>query len=190
MRFYFFIADFYKIMYNTFGDLMKKYLEVGKIINTHGIKGEMKLDLWCDSIDYLKQFKTLYFDENGENPAELLSVRAQKNNAIIKLSGVNSIDEAEKLKGTVLYSNRDDAEIEEGANYIQDIIGCYVVDYESEREYGRVVDVVNYGASDILEIENGGKRFYVPVIPDIIMETDIEYQVIRIKAMKGLFDED
>ena len=132
----------------------------------------------------------LYFDENGERAVELLYVRPQKNNAIIKLSGVNTIEEAEKLKGTVLYSNREDAEIEEGANYIQDIIGCYVVDYESEREYGRVVDVVNYGASDILEIENGKKRFYVPVIPDIIVETDTEYQVIRIKAMKGLFDED
>ena len=168
---------------------MKQYLEVGRIINTHGIKGELKLELWCDGIDYLKQFETLYFDENGKSPVGLLSVRAQKSNAIIRLSGINSIDEAEKYKGTLLYGNRDDAELEDGANYIADLIGCYVIDAETEEEYGRVTDVVNYGASDILDVENGGRHFYVPVISDIVKETDTEYQVIRIKAMKGLFDE-
>lgn len=169
---------------------MKQYLEVGKIINTHGIKGELKLELWCDGIDYLKQFKTLYFDENGSVPVGLLSVRAQKGNAIIKLSEIDTIDEAEKYRGRILYGNRDDAVIDEGAEYIQDIIGCYVVDIDDEREYGRVADVVNYGASDILDVENGGRHYYIPVIPDIVKETDTEYQVIRIKSMKGLFDED
>lgn len=57
---------------------MKQYLEVGKINNTHGIKGEMKLELWCDDIDYLRQFKVLYLDDKGEKAVEVLSVRPQK----------------------------------------------------------------------------------------------------------------
>ena len=73
---------------------MKQFLEVGKINNTHGVKGEMKLTLWCDDISYLKQLKVLYLDNKGEKPVRLLSVRPQKDLAIIKLDGYDSIERA------------------------------------------------------------------------------------------------
>lgn len=168
---------------------MKQYLEVGKINNTHGIRGELKLQLWCDDIDFLKQLNTLYFDDNGSNSVKLKSVRPQKNLAIIKLDGCNTIEEAEQLKGKVLYCNRDDVVLDEGANYIADIIGCYVVDIDTEEEYGKVVDVLNHGSCDIYDIESWGKHTLIPAIPDVIKEINVEYKVIRIKAMKGLFDE-
>jgi 16S rRNA processing protein RimM len=169
---------------------MKQYLEIGRINNTHGIKGEMKFELWCDDISYLKQFKTLYFDEKGERSVELISARPQKNSAIIKLDGIDSIEQAEKLKGTVLYGNREDASIDEDANYIQDLIGCYVVDIDTEEEYGQVKDVLNYGSCDIYDIESWGKHYLVPAIPDVVKEINTEYKVIYIKKMKGLFNED
>lgn len=169
---------------------MKQFLEIGKVINTHGLKGEVKLELWCDSVDYVKQLDTVYLYENGTNPLTLLAARPQKNHAILKLAEVANIDEAERLKGKILYANRDDAVIEEGHNYIEDLIGCYVVDSETEQEYGRVCDVLNYGASDILDIENWGKHTLIPMIEDVIVDIDVEFQVITIKPMKGLFDED
>lgn len=169
---------------------MKQFLEVGKLNNTHGIKGELKMLLWCDDIDYLKQFKTLYLDDKGEKTLEVLSVRPQKNMAIIKFKGVDTINDAEALKGKVIYGDRNDAKIDEGANYIADIIGCYVVDIDTEEEYGKVVDVVNYGSCDIYDIESWGKHKLIPVTADIVKEINTEYKVIRIKAMKGLFDED
>lgn len=169
---------------------MKQYLEIGKLNNTHGVKGELKMQLWCDDINYLKQLDTLYLDENGLKSVKLLSVRPQKDIAIIRLDGIDTIEKAEMLKGKVLYCNRDDAQIDEDANYIADIIGCYVVDVDTEEEYGKVVDVVNYGSCDIYDIESWGKHTLIPAIPDIIKEINTEYQVIRIKKMKGLFDED
>ncbi|MFU2362913.1 MAG: ribosome maturation factor RimM, partial [Clostridiales bacterium] len=78
---------------------MKQFLEVGKLNNTHGIKGELKMQLWCDDINYLKQFKTLYFDDNGQKSVNVLSVRPQKNLAIIKLKGIDTIEQAEEIKG-------------------------------------------------------------------------------------------
>ena len=168
---------------------MKKYLEVGKINNTHGVKGELKLTLWCDDIEYLKQFKTLYFDDKGEKAVELLSARPQKNLAIIRLDGIDTMEKAEKLKGKLLYCDRDDAKIEEGSNYIADLIGCYVVDFVTEEEYGQVKDVLNYGSCDIYDIESWGKHTLIPATDDIVKEINTEYQVVRIKAMKGLFDE-
>lgn len=169
---------------------MKQYLEIGKINNTHGIKGELKMQLWCDDIAYLKQFKVLYLDDKGEKPIQVLSVRQQKNIAIIKLDGIDSIEKAELIKGKVLYGNRDDAQIDEDANYIADIIGCYVVDIDTDEEYGKVVDVLNYGSCDIYDTESWGKHTLIPATPDIVKEINTEYQVIRIKRMKGLFDED
>lgn len=168
---------------------MKQFLEVGKINNTHGIKGELKLTLWCDDIDYLKQFKVLYLDDEGREAVELLAVRPQKNLAIIRLKGIDNINQAEELKGRVLYGNRDDADIDDDANYIADLIGCYVVDADTEEEYGKVVDVLNYGSCDIYDTESWGKHTLIPAIPDVIKEINTEYKVIRIKAMKGLFDE-
>lgn len=169
---------------------MKQYLEIGKLNNTHGVKGELKMQLWCDDINYLKQLDTLYLDENGLKSVKLLSVRPQKDIAIIRLDGIDTIEKAEMLKGKVLYCNRDDAKIDKDANYIADIIGCYVVDVDTEEEYGKVVDVVNYGSCDIYDIESWGKHTLIPAIPDIIKEINTEYQVIRIKKMKGLFNED
>lgn len=168
---------------------MKQYLEVGKINNTHGIRGEMKMALWCDDVDYLKQFKVLYLDDKGEKAVEVLSVRPQKNLVILKLKGYDSIEKAEEIKGKVLYGNRDDAIIDEDANYIADLIGCYVVDIDTEEEYGQVKDVVNYGSCDIYDIESWGKHTLIPATPDIVKEINTEYKVIRIKKMKGLFDE-
>lgn len=169
---------------------MKQYLEIGKLVNTHGVKGEMKLELWCDSIDYVKQFKQVYLDNNGEKMLNLLSVRPQKNHAIVKFLEVSTIEDAEKYKNAVIYGNRDDADIDEDANYIQDIIGCDVVDIDSEENYGKVVDVLNHGASDILDIKANNGHKYVPVIKDIVKKIDTENQIITIKYMKGLFDED
>ena len=169
---------------------MKQYLEIGKLINTHGIRGEMKLELWCDDIEYVKQFKTLYLDDNGAESLTLLSTRPQKNHAIVKFAEITSIDDAEKLKNSIVFGNRDDAEIDEDANYIQDLIGCSVVHAESNEEYGKVADVVNYGASDILDVVNDKKHSYIPVIPDIVQGIDTENELIKIIPMKGLFDED
>lgn len=169
---------------------MKQFLEVGMVNNTHGIRGELKFTLWCDDINYLKQLNVLYLDDKGEKPVKIISVRPQKNIAILKLENVNTIEQAEELKGRVLYCNRDDAVIDEDANYIADLIGCYVVDVDTEEEYGQVKDVLNYGSCDIYDIESWGRHTLIPATPDIVKEINTEYQVIRIKKMKGLFDED
>lgn len=168
---------------------MKQYLEIGKVNNTHGLKGEVKLAMWCDGIDYIKQLKTVYLDNEGKKPLTLLSARAQKNVAILKFAEITTVEAAEELKNKVLYCNRDDAVIAEDSHYLADIIGCYVVDIDTEEEYGKIVDVLNYGASDIYDVESWGHHTLIPAIDEIVKEIDTEYQVVRIKLMKGLFDE-
>ena len=168
---------------------MKQYLEIGKINNTHGLRGEVKMLMWCDGIDYIKQLKTVYLDDEGKKPLTLVSARQQKNVAILKFAEITNIDSAEELKNKVLYCNRDDAVIDD-AHYLADIIGCAVVDVDTNEEYGKIVDVLNYGASDIYDVERNGKHTLIPAIDDVVVEIDTENQTVRIKPMKGLFDED
>ena len=116
---------------------MKQYLEVGFLNNTHGIKGELKMTLWCDGFDYLKQFKTLYLDSEGKNALNIEKVRPQKQGAIIKFKEINSPEEAQNTKGKTLYGNRDDARLPEGRNYIlcfKDIAGSDEITVTSDGE--------------------------------------------------------
>lgn len=170
--------------------MKQQYLEVGKIVNTHGIKGEMKLQLWCDDIDFLKQFKVLYLDSRGEQGRKLRSVRPQNGNALICLEGVHSIEAASLLKNQVLYINRSDAQIPEQSHYIQDLIGCKVTDIDTNAHYGKVVDVINLGASDIYVVKNNkNQEIMIPAIPEIVLKIDMEAEDIKIKKMKGLFED-
>lgn len=171
--------------------MKKQFLEVGKIVNTHGIKGEMKFQLWCDGIDFLKGLQVLYLDNEGKTPVTLLSARPQKENALICIEGVHTIEEAEYYKNKILYMNREDAEIPEGSHYIQDLIGCKVIDIDSRFCYGTVRDIYNLGASDIYEVETAeGKQVLIPVIPDIVKNINITAGEIEIKKMKGLFEDE
>lgn len=169
---------------------MKKFLELGKVNNTHGLKGEVKVALWCDSIDFVKQLKNVYLDDKGEQGLSLVSARSQKNIGILKFVEITTIEQAEELKGKILYCDRDQAKIDDDAYYLADVIGCYVVDVDTEEEYGKIVDIQNYGSCDIYDVESWGKHRLIPAIPDIVKEVNTEYQVVRIKPMKGLFDED
>lgn len=168
---------------------MKQFLELGKINNTHGIKGEVKVALWCDDINYVKQLKTVYLDSNGKKSLALVSARPQKNIGILKFAEITTVEQAQELKNKVLYCNRDDAKIDDGKHYLADIIGCYVVDIDTDEEYGKIVDVLNYGSCDIYDVESWGKHTLIPAIDDVVKEINTEYQVIKIKPMKGLFDE-
>ncbi len=168
---------------------MKQYLEIGKVNNTHGLKGEVKMLMWCDGIDYIKQLQTLYLDDDGKESITLLSARQQKNVAILKFAEITTIEAANELKNKILYCNRDDAEIDENSHYLADIIGCTVIDVDTDEKYGEIVDVLNYGASDIYDVNMQAKHILIPAIDDIVKEIDTENRVVYIKPMKGLFDE-
>ena len=168
---------------------MNQFLELGKVNNTHGLKGEIKFGYWCDSVDYIRQLEKVYLDNEGKKALSIVSVRPQKNIAIIKFAEITSVEQAQELKNKVLYCNRDDAVIDEGAYYLADLIGCSVIDASSGAAYGTVRDIMNYGSCDIYDVEKDGRHTLVPATPDIIAGVDTENGVIEINAMKGLFDE-
>ena len=188
-KFAFFI--FYGIIHirlYTIGDFMlKQFLEVGKIVGTHGLNGEVRVECWCDGPEFLCYFKNLYYKEGAEKIQ--IKGRPHKNIALVKIKGVDTIEQADMLRGTVLYINRDDIQFEDGINFVQDLLGCDIKDVDTGVSYGKLTDVLYTGANDVYEVTNSdGKKYYIPVIDDVVINKDVENEVIEIKPMKGLFD--
>lgn len=94
--------------------MRKEYIEAGKIVTTHGVRGEVKLYPWCDDPEMFLDIETIYLDAKGQKPLALEGVRFAKNMPLLKIEGVNSIDEAAKLRDKIIYIHRDDIPMEEG----------------------------------------------------------------------------
>ena len=169
--------------------MLKRYLECGKIVSTHGVRGELKVEPWCDGAEYLRGFKTLYLDAKGEKPLKVISTREHKGMALMMLEGIDDMDKAIAMRGKVLYLDRQDAP-DDGQPFLQDLIGLSVVDVDSGCEYGKLHDVIETGANDVYDIRDAaGKQRLVPAIPPVIIETDFDAGVMRIRPLEGLFDE-
>ncbi len=170
--------------------MKKQYLDSGKIVGTHGIKGEVRIDPWCDSPGFLCAFKKLYLDNKGEAFIEVKS-RPHKNITLAKIKGVDTIEQAEKLRGKIVYINRDDINLGEGVNFVQDLIGLEVRDADNDTVYGEISDVIRTGANDVYEItDSQNKKYLAPVIDDVVIGIDVDNGFILIRPMKGIFDDE
>lgn len=171
--------------------MLLSYLEVGQIVGTHGIAGEMRVQPWCDSPDFLTKFKTLYTDKNGENAVKVKASRVHKNIVLIKFPDITTIEQAERMRGKVLYISRKDADIADGEWFIQELIGCTVFDADTGKDYGVLSDVSKTGANDVWHIKKDGKEYLLPAINDIIANVDVANEKVEIHSIiKGIFDDE
>ncbi len=169
---------------------MKRYLEIGKIVAVQGLKGEFRVEPWCDSQEFMCEFDTLYFDK-GETPVDIERSRPHKNVVVMKIKGVDTVEQAQLLRNKILYMDREDVELEEGCYFVQDLIGLSVIDNDNGRDYGKLCEVSFTGANDVYHIKDtDGKIRLIPAIPDVVIETDITGGVMKIHVPEGLFDED
>ncbi len=165
------------------------YLEAGKIVNTHGLRGEVKLVPWTDSPQTFEEIDYVFIKKKtGDVRLDIERLKYQKNNLIVKFNQISSIEEAEKLKNQTVYIDRDAlGELPDGVYYIADIIGLAAVD-ESGNAVGTVVDIFNTGANDIYDIKREGKKnLLLPVIDDVIT-VDLENERVIVKIPEGLDD--
>lgn len=168
--------------------MLKKYLEAGKIVGTHGIRGEVRVDSWCDSPEFFCRLKKVYL-KNGETMLSVKS-RPHKNIAIMKIDGVDSIETAENFLGKVVYMDREQAKLPENTYFIADLIGLEVRDAENGSVYGKITEVFKTGANDVYEIDNGGKKYLIPVIDQVVKTINPAEGYVDILPMKGIFDDE
>lgn len=169
--------------------MKKQYLEAGKIVRTHGVRGELVLECWADSPQLLAGIKRFYFD-GGREDAGLLSSRVHKGRLLIRLRGVDTVEQGDVLRGKVLYLNRDDVPLEEGQVFLQDLIGLRAVDGVTGQEYGELREVLSTGANDVYRIvDKAGKEYLFPAVKHMIQAVRVEDGVIELLPIPGIFDE-
>ena len=160
---------------------MKEYVEAGRIVNTHGVNGEVKIEVWLDSPEYFRSFKRLYL--NGEEK-KVLSARVHKSFVIARLDGVEDLNAAMALKGKTVEILRADAHLKEGEFFVQDILGFRVVD-ERGTEIGRLVDAEETPAS-MLYVVRGESEHLIPAVREFILSIDAEKEEIRVHLIEGM----
>ena len=156
---------------------MEDLLVVGQIINTHGLRGEMKV---MPLTEDMRRFDDLEYVILKGKKVKVEGVKYFKDKVILKLEGINSIEEAEKLKRTYLEIEREDAiELEEDEYFIVDLVGCTVVDTEGF-EYGKIKDVIQTPSNDVYWVQ-GKKEVLVPVLKDIVLDINMDEKLITIR---------
>ena len=166
------------------------WLEVGKIVNTHGLKGEVKVVPWTDSPETFEDIDCVYIKKKtGDIRLNIENMKYQKNNIILKFKEISKIEDAEPLKNKTLFAERDAlGELPEGVYYIADIIGLKAVDTDGKL-IGTVSDIFNTGSNDIYEIKREGmKSLLLPDIDDVIT-VELENERVVVRIPKGLEDE-
>lgn len=187
---------------------MKQFLEIGKIINTHGIKGAVKSEAWCDSPKVLAKLKTVYIKKRNPStdtvaaddsfflPLNIVSSSVHKGYVLMLPKGSETFEDAVKYKNTVIYASREDISRDPSAVFISDMIGLPVIDCEDGKVYGYLRDVIKNTAQDVYEIEllqspgtesEKNKMGYLPAVSEFVKKIDIENGIF-VNVIPGMFD--
>ncbi len=161
--------------------MKKQYLEAGRIVNTHGVRGEMRIEPWADEAAFLTRFKYFYID--GE-PVKVRSCRVHKTMCIVSLEGIEDINAAMEMKGKVVFINRKDAKLPRGTVFIQDILGARVVDEEGN-DLGVLEQVLPAPAASVYVIK-GEREILIPDVPAFILDKDADKGVITVRLIEGM----
>lgn len=161
-------------------------IKIGKIVNTVGLKGEVKVYNYSDSIEIYETIESIYVEDRL---TVIENVRAQKNMVILKLEGADDRNAAEALRGKELYITEDDLpELPEGQYYVRDLIGMRVTE-EDGNLLGHVTDVLQNTAQDIFEVESeNGKKLLIPKVDQFVLDIDAEKREITVRLIEGMLD--
>ena len=163
--------------------MKNRYLEAGKIVNTHGIAGEVKILPWADGPEFLLDFDTMYID--GQ-PVELKGARVHKNCVLAKLAGIDDINQAMKLRDKIVCIDREDVELEEGAFFLADLMGLEVREAETGKVLGTIHDILTPPANNVYVVRGGEREYMIPAVPEFILETNIDDGYLLVRLIEGM----
>lgn len=167
---------------------MKDYLELGQIVNVKGLQGEVKVNSFTEDPNRFETLNEVWIKSKGDmQKYQIEKVGYAKNQVILKFVGINTIEEAEKLRNSYILVNRNELEaLPEGVYYIADLIGLEV--YTENNEYlGIVDDIFQTGSNDVYVVKNDlGQSKLLPGIDEVIKEINLPDGKIIVNLIEGL----
>lgn len=167
---------------------MQEFFEIGQIVNTYGIKGFLKILPYTDDIKKFEKLKTIEINKKGTlTKYEIEEVKYSKNTVLLKLKGIDDINEAEKYRNCYIRINREDNEkLPEDTYYIVDLIGLEVVTTDGET-LGKLQDIFKTGSNDVYVVKDEfGKQILLPAIESVIKEINLDQKIITVELIEGL----
>ena len=161
--------------------MKQQYLEAGKITNTHGVRGEVRITPWADSAAFLRGFRTFYID--GQ-PVRVLRSRVHKNQLIAQLEGYDDVNAAMTLENKVIHIDRADAKLPEGRYFLQDLLGMRVVSDAGET-LGELADVLDLPQGSVYVVR-GAREILIPDVPEFLLNIDAERGEITVHLLEGM----
>lgn len=166
--------------------MKQPYLECGKIINTHGFRGDVKLESWCDAPEILADLEVVFFkDGSSYQPCNVTHASVFKQFVIAHLEGVEDEDAANALRGRVLYAAREDIPLPEGGSFIVDLLGLDVKHADTGELLGELINVEMRGGSELYLVRTPRGEFFIPAVPAFIERVDIE-DAVYVRPIPGL----
>ncbi|MCL2249804.1 MAG: ribosome maturation factor RimM [Oscillospiraceae bacterium] len=162
--------------------MKQELIETGKIVNTHGVRGEVKILPWADSPEFLLDFDHFYIDGTE---IEVLSARIHKGCVIAAFDGVADIKSAAALRNKVISIKKEDANLQEDAYFVADLIGITAIDYETGEKLGHVAEILPLPQGNVYVIR-GEREILVPAVPEFIKETNLQDGYVRLYLIEGL----
>lgn len=167
---------------------MNTMFSIGRIVNTHGVKGELKVMPTTDDPKRFEKLKSVFVERKTMESYEIQSVRYHKDFVLLKLKGIEDMNAAELLKGSVLKIDRKDSlPLKKDEYYISDLFGLKVFT-EEERYLGELIDIIETGSNDVYVVkkEDREKDLLLPAIKQVIKNVDIEEQKMIVHLLEGL----
>lgn len=164
--------------------MKEQYLEVGKVTNVHGLMGEVRVQPWADSPDFLCQFKTLYVDK-AHWPIRVERARVHKNMVILKLEGVTDVNGALAMRNAVLYIDRKDANLPEGSFFLADLMGMEVRDTQG-KVLGKIADVLTLPANNVYVVRGGEREIMIPAVDQFVKEVNVDEGYMTVALIEGM----
>ncbi len=165
------------------------YLECGRIHNTHGCHGWVKVESYCDSPEVLASLPQVYRRVAGAYlPMRILDTGRKQETVLMRLEGVDDMNAAELLKGVVLYAARADVPLEDGAYFLADLPGLAVIDADSGKEYGTVKEISFSGGQNMLVIKTPAGDRLMPMVDAFLARVDVESGVF-VRPIPGLLED-
>ena len=171
---------------------MYDYLQIGEIVNTHGIKGEVKVIPLTDNQERFDDMDWVCLDRNGSlEKLKIEGIKHIKNTVILKLKDVDTIEAAEAMKGLFLLVDRKNAvKLPSHSYFICDILGCEVQDMTGN-SYGKLNEVLHTGSNDVYVVKNeDGREILLPALKSVIREVSVETGIIKVSIPEGLLEDE
>ena len=160
--------------------MKQEFLEAGKIVSTHGVRGEVKILPWADDADFLVGLPCVFL---AGREYTVQHSRVQKSCVLMKLAGIDDVDAAAKLREQVVCIHRSDVELPEGSVFIADLIGLRVI--ADGEEIGKVTDILSMPGNDVYVV-TGCREYLIPAVPEFILERNLEEGFVRVKLIEGM----